>query len=125
MKDAIEADKIAFKLVVEGKTNSPLRTNIQVPKYDGCLLFMPAYVEDMDVASLKIVNIFPRNIEKGMPTAPAQVLFPSNTGFVEGVTVITKSALSIASSELFTAIILVLKDEKFLSASFTKSTALS
>lgn len=105
MKDAIEADKIAFKLVVEGKTNSPLRTNIQVPKYDGCLLFMPAYVEDIDVASLKIVNIFPRNIEKRMPTAPAQVLLiDGTTGIIVSIldgTYVTKLRTGAASGVAF------------------------
>lgn len=32
MKDAIEADKQAFQLVVEGKCESPLRINIQAPE---------------------------------------------------------------------------------------------
>ena len=40
MKDAVEADKKAFTLVVDGKCDAPLRTNIQAPKYDGCFLFM-------------------------------------------------------------------------------------
>ena len=31
MKDAVEADKKAFQLVVEGKCDSPIRTNIQLP----------------------------------------------------------------------------------------------
>ncbi len=39
MKDAIEADKRAFRLLAEGKCNAPLRTNIQAPKHDGCFLF--------------------------------------------------------------------------------------
>ena len=63
MKDAIEADKQAFQLVVEGKCESPLRINIEAPKQDGCFLFMPAYVEEMEIASLKNVNIFPHNIQ--------------------------------------------------------------
>lgn len=74
MKEAIEADKQAFKFVVEDKADTPLRTIIQAPKYDGSFLFMPTYVEDMDIASLKVVNIFPRNIDSGKATAPAQVL---------------------------------------------------
>ena len=74
IKDAIEADKKAFRYVVEGKCEIPLRTNIQAPKYDGCFLFMPAYLEEMDTASLKIINIFPHNIDNGIPSSPAQVL---------------------------------------------------
>ena len=33
MKDAVEADKEAFRLVVEGKCDAPIRTNIQAPKH--------------------------------------------------------------------------------------------
>ena len=70
IQDAIEADKKAFQLVVEGKCDAPLRTNIQAPKHDGCFLFMPAYVEDMETASLKIINIFPHNIDNGIHIKP-------------------------------------------------------
>ncbi|MEG0250795.1 MAG: ornithine cyclodeaminase family protein [Peptostreptococcus sp.] len=105
MKEAIEADKLAFKLVVEGKAQMPLRTNIQAPKYDGSFLFMPAYVEDMDIASLKIVNIFPRNIDKGKPTAPAQVLLiDGRTGEVISIldgTYVTKLRTGAASGVAF------------------------
>ena len=86
IKDAIEADKKAFQLVVEGKCEAPLRTNIQAPKYEGCFLFMPAYVEEMDTASLKIINIFPHNIDQGIPSSPAQVLLiDGTTGLVTAV----------------------------------------
>lgn len=86
MEDAIAADKKAFQLVVEGKCEAPLRTNIQAPKYDGCFLFMPAYVEEMDTASLKIINIFPHNIDNGIPSSPAQVLLiDGKTGVVQSV----------------------------------------
>ena len=57
MRDAIEANKKAFQLLTDGKCKVPLRTNIQAPGHDGCFLFMPAYVEEMDTASLKIVKI--------------------------------------------------------------------
>ena len=68
IQDAIEADKQAFTLVSEGRCDLPLRTNIQAPRYDGCFLFMPAYIEEMDTASLKTVNIFPHNIDNGLPS---------------------------------------------------------
>ena len=87
MKEAVEADKKAFQLVVEGKCDSPIRTNIPAPKYDGSFLFMPAYVEEMDTASLKVVNIFPHNIDQGIPSSPAQVfLIDGTTGIVEAGT---------------------------------------
>lgn len=86
MQDAIEAVKQAFTLVVDGKCDAPLRTNIQAPKYEGCFLFMPAYVEEMDTASLKIINIFPHNIDQGVPSSPAQVfLIDGKNGLVTAV----------------------------------------
>lgn len=86
MRDAIEANKKAFQLLVDGKCNAPLRTNIQAPKQEGCFLFMPAYVEEMDTASLKIVNVFPHNIEQGLPALPAQVmLIDGKTGVVQAL----------------------------------------
>lgn len=105
MKDAIEADKLAFQLVVEGKCDAPLRTNIQAPKYDGCLLFMPAYAESMDAASLKIINIFPHNIDHGLPSSPAQVLLiDGKTGLVSSVmdgTYVTQLRTGAASGAAF------------------------
>lgn len=86
IQDAIEADKQAFTHVSEGKCDLPLRTNIQAPKYDGCFLFMPAYIEAMDTASLKTINIFPHNIDNGLPSSPAQVLLiDGKTGVVTAI----------------------------------------
>lgn len=86
MEDAIEAVKEAFTLYSQGKSQVPLRTNIQVPKSNGTLLFMPAFAEELDAASLKIVNIYPDNAKKNLPTAPAQVmLIDTTTGLVEAI----------------------------------------
>lgn len=86
MKDAVEADKEAFRLFSRGKSEVPLRTNIQVPKHQGALLFMPSFVDDLDTACLKVVNVFPNNIERGLPTTPAQVLLIDTTnGLVKSV----------------------------------------
>lgn len=74
MNEAVEAVKEAFCIFSEGKSEVPLRTNIPVSKHKGSLLFMPSYVEDLDSACLKVVNVFPENIRKGLPTTPAQVL---------------------------------------------------
>lgn len=105
MNDAITADKDAFRLFSEGKSAVPLRTHISAPKYDGTFLFMPAYVEDLDCASLKIINIFPQNIDKGIPSAPAQVLLvDGTTGIVVAVldgTYVTQLRTGAASGAAF------------------------
>ncbi|MCC0732368.1 ornithine cyclodeaminase family protein [Clostridioides sp. ZZV14-6048] len=74
MRDAIEADKEAFKIYCEGKSVAPLRTNIPVPSQDASMLFMPGYVEDLGCAGIKIVSVFPKNAQKGKPVIPATVL---------------------------------------------------
>ena len=86
MRDAVEADKKAFRLFSQGKSDSPVRTNIQTPAHNGSFLFMPSYVAELDTAALKVVNVFPGNIEKGLPTTPAQVLLIDGTnGMVSAV----------------------------------------
>lgn len=105
MKEVIEADKEAFRMVVEGTCEIPLRTNIQAPKYDGCFLFMPAYAQGIDTASLKVINIFPHNIDNGKPSSPAQVfLIDGTTGFVTAVldgTYVTQLRTGAASGAAF------------------------
>ncbi len=105
MKDAIESVKQSFMLYSEGKTENPLRTSIKASKYDGTLLFMPTYAEDTDYASLKIINIYPKNIEKGIPTSFAQVvLIDAKTGGIVAVldgTYVTQLRTGAASGACF------------------------
>ncbi|HSQ89910.1 ornithine cyclodeaminase family protein [Romboutsia sp.] len=79
MRDAIEANKEAFKIYTEGKSTVPLRTTIPATKQEGTMLFMPGYIENLDCAAVKIVSVFPRNEEKGKPVTPATVLLLDGT----------------------------------------------
>ncbi len=74
MRDAIESNKLAFRLMAEQSCKVPLRTSIQAINDRGVFLFMPAYDQSLHYASLKIVNIFLGNIEKGKATSTGQVL---------------------------------------------------
>ncbi|EJO5348027.1 ornithine cyclodeaminase family protein [Clostridium botulinum] len=86
MRDAIEADKEAFKLYSTNKAQVPLRTNINVPKYNGSTLFMPGYIENMDVAGIKIVSVFPENTKFKKPVVPAKmILLDGKTGEVSAI----------------------------------------
>lgn len=83
MKEAIEADKEALRIYSEGKSVVPLRVNINIPKEQGQSLFMPAYVEELDATGIKIVSVFPKNIELGKPSVPAKmILLDGKTGEV-------------------------------------------
>ncbi len=74
MKDAVEADKLAFEFFSQGKSDVPLRGKINNKKYNGTNLFMPGYVEDLDSAGIKIVSVFPDNAKKGKPVVPATMI---------------------------------------------------
>ena len=103
MQDAIEADKEAFKIFSQGRSEVPLLTTIQTE--DGVFLFMPAYAKDAGYASLKNVNIFAENAKNNLPTAPAQVLLiDGKTGIVEAIidgTYVTQIRTGAASGAAF------------------------
>lgn len=80
MKDAISADEYCYKLFSEGKAVVPLRTNIPAPSENGSFLFMPSYIENIHAAAVKVVNVFPENRKKGIPTTIGQVIL------IDGIT---------------------------------------
>ena len=105
MRDAVDAVKEAFRTFSAGESEVPLRTNIQAPAHGGAFLFMPSYVEKLDTACLKVVNVFPKNIDKGLPSTPAQVLLiDGTTGVVSSVldgTFVTQLRTGAASGAAF------------------------
>lgn len=74
IKDAIDAIKQAYSIYSQGKCVMPLRVNIDMPKEKGQSLFMPAYVEEPGTAGIKVVSVFPGNIDKGLPAISAKML---------------------------------------------------
>jgi len=83
MKDAVQADKDALKLYSEGKSNIPLRANLDVPEFEGQSLYMYGYAAPAHALGVKIVSVYPKNIEKGLNSVPAtMVLVNSETGEV-------------------------------------------
>lgn len=83
MKDAVQADKDALQLYSEGKSDIPLRANIDVPEYEGQSLYMYGYAAPAHALGVKIVSVYPKNIEKGLTSVPAtMVLVNSETGEV-------------------------------------------
>jgi len=83
MKDAVQADKDALKLYSEGQSNIPLRANLDVPEHEGQSLYMYGYAAPAHALGVKIVSVYPKNIEKGLNSVPAtMVLVNSETGEV-------------------------------------------
>lgn len=83
MNDAIDAVKRAFDLYSRRETVVPLRVNIDIPGHQGRTLYMPAYVDALDMGGVKIASVFPSNIERGIPSVQAtMVLVDGKTGEV-------------------------------------------
>jgi len=74
MPQAIEAVRKAFIQLSQGKAVLPLRTPLSVEKHEGTILFMPAYLPDSGSLGAKIVSVFPRNPDSGLPTIHAVVI---------------------------------------------------
>ena len=84
MRDAIEADKEAFVLHSQGRTQVSLRTGVEAP--GGTCLFMPAFAGGIDRPGIKIVSVFPGNAARGKPVVPALVvLLDGATGEAEAL----------------------------------------
>jgi len=83
MKEALQSSREALRMHSQGKSIVPLRINIGVQKAQGQSLFMPAYVEEQNALGIKIVSIFPENIERGKPsTLGKMILLDNQTGDV-------------------------------------------
>lgn len=83
MKDAIQADKEALASYSKGSCNIPLRANLDIKKQTGQSLYMMGYEETSEALGVKIVSVYPKNIEKGLNSVPAtMVLLNNETGEV-------------------------------------------
>ena len=74
MRVAIALMKQVFIELSAGRVTVPLRVPIEVPEAEGTTLIMPAYVPAVSGLGLKVVSVFPRNREQGLPTIHAAVL---------------------------------------------------
>lgn len=87
IKDVIEADKEALKEYSAGNSDIPLRTVIDVDKENSSTaIFMPGYIKGKNALGLKIIDIYPQNIEKGLPSSPStMILIDDKNGFVKAI----------------------------------------
>ena len=91
--DAIAAVEKAFLDHGMGRTQMPPKSYLYLPKHNGDLRTMPAYLEGQDLAGVKIVNVHPDNPQIGLPSVMALLILNSpRTGeplAVMGATYIT------------------------------------
>lgn len=86
LKECISAVKDAFRLFSAGKVDVPLRTQIIKHHPQGTFVCMPAFCESYDASCVKILNMFPGNIDKGLATINAENLnLDTKTGLISGI----------------------------------------
>lgn len=78
----VDLVEIAFREKAVGKVQMPPKTYLFFKSYEGDLRSMPAYIESVDVAGVKLVNSHPLNPYRyGLPTVMATIaLFDPRTG---------------------------------------------
>jgi ornithine cyclodeaminase/alanine dehydrogenase-like protein (mu-crystallin family) len=74
MAKAIASMKEAFVQFSTGQADVPLRSRLEVAAHDGVTLVMPSYLRQTNDMAVKIVSVFPRNVERGRPTIHALVV---------------------------------------------------
>ncbi|MBJ8325632.1 ornithine cyclodeaminase family protein [Streptococcus pacificus] len=87
MSKAIEAAKNSLAIYSKGEAIIPLRVNLGVEKFNGQSLFMPGATKgEVDAVGVKIVSVYPDNINKGLPSVPAtMVVIDAKTGIVSAI----------------------------------------
>lgn len=68
MSAAIEGMKAAFEQLSAGEAHTPQRMQLPVPQHEGISIFMPAYLPASEALVVKIVSVFPGNVDRGMPS---------------------------------------------------------
>ena len=75
IEEVMKAVENAFREKALGYAQMPPKVYLNFPKYNGDVRAMPAYLERLDVASVKIVNSHPGNPRKfGLPSVSATVV---------------------------------------------------
>lgn len=84
MKEAIEVNGHAYEILSSGEAQVPQRMSIDMPK--GVTLIMPAYLHDTGALAVKVVSVFKKNLERGIPTVHAMVMVVnSETGVLRAL----------------------------------------
>lgn len=73
MRDTISVLEEAFREHALGGTATPARVSLSIPKEEGWMGVMPAYLRNLKALSTKVVTVFNRNASRDLPTAMATV----------------------------------------------------
>src|SRR3990172_221601 len=73
-QEVLDAVESAFRAYGLKQVQMPPKAYLFYDRYSGDLRTMPAYIEPADATGVKIVNVHPKNGEKGLPTVMAVVV---------------------------------------------------
>jgi len=86
MREAIDAVERAFGEYAKGALLMPPRSTLMLDKFGGSVSLMPSYIEEMGALATKIISIYPRNPEHGLPTTAAWIIVNDpSTGLLEAL----------------------------------------
>lgn len=75
MKDTLEVVENAYREKGMGKVQMPPKTYILFKRFGGDFRVMPAYLEESNIAGVKIVSVFPENPRRAdLPTVMATIV---------------------------------------------------
>lgn len=75
MSEVVEVVESAFKEKGLGRVQMPAKIYIYYREHDGDLRTMPAFLEDLGISAVKIVNVHPKNpVENDLPTVMAVII---------------------------------------------------
>ncbi|WP_406662329.1 alanine dehydrogenase [Methanolobus sp. ZRKC3] len=77
MPSTLDAVESGFREHGLKKVQMPSKLYLYFDKHNGDLRTMPSFMEEKDIAGVKIVNVHPDNREKGLPTVMAVVILNS------------------------------------------------
>ena len=86
MGEAMDAVEKAFGEFAKGSVKMPARSTIMLDRYSGSISFMPSYLPETGALATKIISIYPKNPEKGLPTTVAWIVVNDpETGMIEAL----------------------------------------
>jgi len=86
MREAIDAVERAFGEYAKGSVLMPSRSTLMLDRFGGSVSLMPSYLEETDALATKIISIYPRNPERGLPTTVAWIAVNDpETGMLEAL----------------------------------------
>jgi len=86
MGETMDAVEKAFGEFAKGSVKMPSRSTIMLDKYNGSISFMPSYLQESSALATKIISIYPRNPERGLPTTVAWIVVNDpETGMIEAL----------------------------------------